>query len=451
MSKLGQGGMGAVWRAEDRTLRIEVAIKLIDPALLDSPIAISRFQQEAHAAARLRSTHIVHINDYGVDVVSGQPFIAMDLLDGESLQQRLDREVKLPFAEVLNILVQVARGLELAHAKGIAHRDLKPENIFIAREGGVEIVKILDFGIAKRLDAFSTLSGLKTGDGQMLGTPYYMSPEQAQSKRNVDHRTDIWAFGVIAFECATGVRPFESENVASLILEICHGQIRNPAQFAPVPVGFSSWFARAVNRDIEARFPSIRLAANELSLLLEAPLEKKSHLVDSSARTLASISSAPANSFATIDASAVVSAQGIRPTHRVTVLGLGLLLVLGGLGGMGWYFRSSESPSPILAVSDTAALPVIPSEMATSSGHHSTVPEPSFSSSDIRGALPASSISIVTTPVGTIPQTVMSVTRPSQVVRKTVTQLPQKNADSPMPPHRSTAPTREVRTLDPGI
>jgi serine/threonine-protein kinase len=450
MSKLGQGGMGAVWRAEDRTLRIEVAIKLIDPALLDSPIAISRFQQEAHAAARLRSTHIVHINDYGVDVASGQPFIAMDLLDGESLQQRLDREGKLPFADVQHILIQVARGLELAHVKGIAHRDLKPENIFIAREGGAEIVKILDFGIAKRLDAFSTLSGLKTGDGQMLGTPYYMSPEQAQSKSNVDHRTDIWAFGVIAFECTTGVRPFESENVASLILEICNGQIRNPAQFAEVPVGFSTWFARAVNRDIEARFPSITLAANELSLLLSAPLEKKTHQ-DISTRTLASTSSVSANSFATIDASAVVSAQRNRPTHRVTVFGTGLVLLLGGLGGIGWYLRSTEPPSRILVVSESAASPVTPSQMATSSGHHSTVPEPSLSSSDIRSALPASSLSMVATPVGTIPQTVMSVTRPSQLVRKAVTQLPQKKADSPMPPYRSTAPTREIRTLDPGI
>jgi serine/threonine-protein kinase len=442
--------MGAVWRAEDRTLRIEVAIKLIDPALLDSPIAISRFQQEAHAAARLRSTHIVHINDYGVDAVSGQPFIAMDLLDGESLQQRLDREGKLPFADVQHILIQVARGLELAHVKGIAHRDLKPENIFIAREGGAEIVKILDFGIAKRLDAFSTLSGLKTGDGQMLGTPYYMSPEQAQSKSNVDHRTDIWAFGVIAFECATGVRPFESENVASLILEICNGQIRNPAQFAEVPVGFSTWFARAVNRDIEARFSSIKLAAKELSLLLSAPLEKKNHQ-DISTRTLASTSSVSANSFATIDASAVVSAQRIRPKHRVTVFGIGLVLLLGGLGGIGWYLRSTEPPSRILAVSESAVSPVIPSESATSSRSHSTVPDPSLSSPDIRGALPASSISIVTTPVGTIPQTVMSATRPSQIVRKTVTHMSQKKADSPMSPYRSTAPTREIRTLDPGI
>jgi eukaryotic-like serine/threonine-protein kinase len=136
---------------------------------------LARFEQEAHAAARLRSTHIVHINDYGIDDASGQPYIAMDLLEGESLQQRMDREGRLPFSEVQHILAQVAQGLELAHSKGIVHRDLKLENIFLAREGGKEVVKALDFGIAKHLHKRETSALLRTGDGQVLGTPYYMS------------------------------------------------------------------------------------------------------------------------------------------------------------------------------------------------------------------------------------------------------------------------------------
>lgn len=272
LSKLGQGGMGAVWRAEDRTLRIEVALKLIDPSLVDSPVALARFQQEAHAAARLRSTHIVHINDYGVDDATGQPFIAMDLLEGESLQQRLDRVRRLAFNDAQHILTQVARALELAHSKGVAHRDLKPENVFIAREGNTEIVKVLDFGIAKRLDVIPVSGGLKTRDGQMLGTPNYMSPEQARAHGDIDHRTDIWSFGVIAYQCITGRRPFESDNLASLVLAICSGPIPDPATLAATPAGFTEWFERAVARDVQGRFPTIVAAATELARLVDAPL-----------------------------------------------------------------------------------------------------------------------------------------------------------------------------------
>ena len=383
ISKLGQGGMGAVWRAEDQSLRIEIALKLIDPTLLESSIAMARFQQEAHAAARLRSTHIVHINDYGIDDTSGQPYIAMDLLEGENLQQRLDRAGKLPFTDVLHILSQVARGLHMAHSKGIAHRDLKPENIFLARESGTEIVKLLDFGIAKRLDAFTTHGGLKTGDGQMLGTPYYMSPEQAQAKSSVDHRTDIWAFGIIAYECLTGRRPFESDNLATLVLEICNGEIPNPAEFAAVPVGFPAWFERAVCRDIKARFQAIDVASNELAALLDAPLERiRRH--DSSAKTIASAAVVSARSRATIDGSAATPAEPVERTRPVPVrhwLWLGLPLGVLGLGA--WYFSSGgDSPRTLVASSEPVAQPAAsaPQKLAPNSAPATTPPIPTGSS-----------------------------------------------------------------------
>jgi serine/threonine-protein kinase len=316
--------MGSVWRAEDRVLRIEVAVKLIDPMLVDSSTAMARFEQEAHAAARLRSTHIVHINDYGVDAASGQPFIVMDLLEGESLQQRLEREGKLAFPEVQRMLAEVARGLALAHAKGIAHRDLKPENIFIAREGGAEIVKVLDFGIAKRFDKMHVTSALRTGDGQMLGTPYYMSPEQARAMSNVDHRTDVWAFGVIAFECLTGSRPFESDNIPSLILKICDGEIVDPSDFAAVPVGFTTWFARAVERSVEHRFQTILEASSALEALLNAPLERRG-VADTAAKTLAATVATARTASTTRSGTA---AFGVAGKQRVVVWSLGVIAAI---------------------------------------------------------------------------------------------------------------------------
>jgi serine/threonine-protein kinase len=354
IAKLGQGGMGTVWRADDRVLHIEVAVKLIDPALVDSPVAMARFQHEAHAAARLRSTHIVHINDCGVDAASGQPFIAMDLLEGESLQQRLDREGKLPFSEVQHILAQVAQGLELAHKKGVVHRDLKPENIFIAHEGGAEIVKVLDFGIAKRVGVLDRNSGLRTDAGQMLGTPYYMSPEQAKAEGNVDHRTDIWAFGVIAYECATGCRPFESDNLASLVLDICTGPVRDPADFAVVPIGFSEWFARAVARDHNARFETIAAASTELAALMDAPLGQRTHW-SGSAKTL-DTGSTPTRSVVTLASSAATTAAFRRPRHRTNATVLVLLALLAATLVVWWVVRSRQAtPSePVAASGDIA-------------------------------------------------------------------------------------------------
>lgn len=330
-----------MWRAEDRSLNIEVAIKLIEPALVESPLAMARFEQEAHAAARLRSTHIVHINDYGIDDASGQPYIAMDLLEGESLQQRMDREGRLPFSEVQHILAQVAQGLELAHSKGIVHRDLKPENIFLAREGGKEVVKLLDFGIAKRLDKRETSALLRTGDGQVLGTPYYMSPEQAKAMSTVDHRTDIWAFGVIAFEAATGIRPFEGDNLTVLIQSICGKNQRDPADFVAVPNGFSNWFARAAARECDQRFQSIAAAAEALAALKGAPLVSRSRS-ESGARTL-DVAVASSNSDVTMSSSDVAVRHGWLSKRHVS-LWAAAFSVLGIAAGAWWLSRSSLEP-----------------------------------------------------------------------------------------------------------
>jgi eukaryotic-like serine/threonine-protein kinase len=263
-SKLGHGGMGSVWRAHDDNLGIDVAVKLIDPTFVDSPEATARFRREAVAGAGLRCSHIVHVTDYGVD--GDTPFIAMDLLEGESLAARLEREGKLSFDVAVQLLAQVADALVFAHDKRIVHRDLKPDNVFIVREGTKEVVKVLDFGVAKRLDAQS-FGNLKTNTGALLGTPYYMSPEQTRGSPNLDQRTDLWSYGVIAYECVTGRRPFDADTLPDLLMAICRDPVPPPSQVAAVPTGFDEWFAKATARDAEQRFRNAAEASTALCAL----------------------------------------------------------------------------------------------------------------------------------------------------------------------------------------
>ena len=160
--------------------------------------------------------------------------------------------------DVGDMLYQVARGLNRAHEKGIAHRDLKPANIFIVAEGSDEIVKVLDFGIAKRFGELQATTGaFQTKIGLLVGTPHYVSPEQAIGSENIDYRTDIWAFAVIAFECMTGKRPFRGDTLGAILMAICQQPLPVPSSVATVPVGFDGWFARAAARNPDERFGSI--------------------------------------------------------------------------------------------------------------------------------------------------------------------------------------------------
>lgn len=285
VARLGQGGMGSVWRAEHLSLKTPIALKRIDGELVGSQEAIQRFEREAQAAASLRSTHVVQILDHGVD--GDTPFIAMELLQGESLADRLAREQRLPARETVDIMTQVGRAMTLAHGAGIVHRDLKPENVFLVREGEQEVVKVLDFGIAKHTSRVQEIA-VETRSGTLLGTPYYMSPEQARGDKRVDHRTDLWAMGVIAYECLTGFRPFSGESLGDLLLKICSDPIPVPSKFFALPERFDAWFARALARSPDLRFQSARDFCRELGDALEgaadvtakAPSEKGGELAE---------------------------------------------------------------------------------------------------------------------------------------------------------------------------
>jgi serine/threonine-protein kinase len=263
--ELGAGAQARVWEAEHVQLGTPLAVKLLDPSLATRPDYVTRFKREAAAAASLRSPNVVQIFDFGV--ADDSPFIAMELLEGEDLAMRLERVRRLPPEEVAAVITQVARALGRAHNRGIVHRDLKPDNIYLCsdEEGESEVVKVLDFGIAKGINQISLA---RTGTGVVLGTPYYMSPEQAEGVRAIDHRSDLWSLGVIAFEAMVGARPFLATNLGNLLVKICAQPPPVPSSVEPqVPVGFDDWFLRACARRPEDRFGSAKEMATTLALI----------------------------------------------------------------------------------------------------------------------------------------------------------------------------------------
>jgi serine/threonine-protein kinase len=267
LKQLGRGAMGSVWQARHLTLRSAVAIKLMDPAIGLSSTGVQRFLREARAAAGLRSPHVVQILDHGVD--QGTPYIVMEMLEGESLAARLERVRRLSPAETARIVSHVARALSRAERAGIVHRDLKPDNVFLVGNEDEELAKVLDFGIAKVHGdgGFEQSREESTAAGALLGTPYYVSPEQAEGLKSVDHRTDIWSLGVMTYECLLGRRPFDGDTLPALLLAICSGKPPVPSAHGFVPHGFDAWFARACAHAPQSRFASAKEAANQLLVL----------------------------------------------------------------------------------------------------------------------------------------------------------------------------------------
>ena len=217
--KLGEGGMGVVWKAVDTKLEREVAIKVLPDDFARDPERLSRFEREAKLLASLNHRNIASI--YGLAEDGGRRFLVMELVEGEDLAKKLAGG-PLPADEAIDICHQLARALEAAHDKGVLHRDLKPANVQVTDEGRV---KVLDFGLAKALETGGdqskspTLTSAGTRAGTILGTAAYMSPEQARG-RDLDKRTDIWAFGCVLFECLTGKSTFQGETMSDTLAGI---------------------------------------------------------------------------------------------------------------------------------------------------------------------------------------------------------------------------------------
>ena len=269
---LVRGAMGTIWRAEHLRLRAPIAVKLLDPILARDQEMRSRFLQEARSAAAVRSSHIVQIFDSGIDsgIGGGVPYIVMELLEGESLDVRLVERGPLSPGELRKVFGEVARALAKAHSLGVVHRDVKPSNIFLSREGPYEITKLVDFGIAKVKSESLTFTHVGTKMGTLLGTPQYMSPEQARGSCTVDYRTDLWAMAIVACECLTGRCPFSGKTVGDLTIQICTERPTAPSQLGDVPPGFDSWFFKATGKTPGQRFKSMAAMDGALTPILAA-------------------------------------------------------------------------------------------------------------------------------------------------------------------------------------
>jgi serine/threonine-protein kinase len=256
---LGEGGMGAVWEATHNLTRKSVALKFLKAAP-ENAAARRRFLREARAASAVQHPNVVEIHD--IVEHENMPVMVMDLLTGESLAQRLARDERIPLRELAEIMLPVVSAIGTAHAAGVVHRDIKPDNVFLVK-GHDDVIKpmVLDFGIAKLStspeEAASTANLTRTGT--LMGTPYYMAPEQVFGEKDVDHRADVWAVGVLVYECLSGAKPVDGENVGQLFKTIVTGKLQPLEQRVPeLPADITAVVGRLLTVDRDKRAPDLR-------------------------------------------------------------------------------------------------------------------------------------------------------------------------------------------------
>ena len=361
---LGRGGMGCVWLADHLTLQTQVAIKFITSNDVEGA-AFERFRREATAAAQLKHPHVIQVFDHGV-TDDGQPYIVMELLEGEDLSTRLARVRRLSPEETVTIIGQAAKALSKAHVSGIVHRDIKPENIFLSEIDGEVFVKVLDFGIAKSDDHKS--KGL-TSSGALVGTPYYMSPEQARSSKDVDHRADLWSLSVVAYHCLTGVRPFDGETLASVFIAIDRGTYNAPSGMVPtLPASVDGWFEKALHHHPSSRFGSAKELARTLAQAVDGnrvegtapPLR-----ADMASQDFSDVSSVgepgvqPPTLGGTAASAATSAPRGLPPRHLMAAVGVLFLVTVAATIGVMQLSGLSEAPAE--STSETAAIGLEPS------------------------------------------------------------------------------------------
>jgi serine/threonine-protein kinase len=261
---LGRGGMGAVFSATNATIGKRVALKFLTREAARDKSATQRFQREAEAAGVIESEHIVHVFDSGM-TEDGLPFLVMELLAGEDLRTRLQREGMLLIPQAVEIATQVLRGLVRAHSAGIVHRDLKPDNIFLCRrDDGSLLAKIVDFGISKL--SHGRAAKTLTRRGTVLGTAYYMAPEQAQAAEGVDHRADLYGVGTLLYEMLAGRPPHMAPTHEAVLVAICTKDAPDVRTLRPdTPAGLARVLERALARDRDARIASAEDFLEELA------------------------------------------------------------------------------------------------------------------------------------------------------------------------------------------
>jgi serine/threonine-protein kinase len=398
---IGEGGMGAVYAGENLRIKRRVAIKVLHAATAADAEAVARFEREAQAAGCIGNDHILEVLDLG-SLPDGARYMVMEFLDGEALGDRIERCGQLTPAQLYPIGRQTLEALRAAHDAGIIHRDLKPDNIFILHEkaGQADYVKLIDFGISK----FSPLGGdavtRMTRTGAIMGTPYYMAPEQANGSRAADPRSDLYAIGVILYEAVTGKVPFEAETVNELLFKIVLSAPTPPQVWAPdLDAAFGSIVLKAMAREAEDRFQT---AAEFLAALDAWASDGKAVAVpvlrDGKATMVAKLEAAAktGKGKTTQSWASAGPEQAPAPTaawrRMGAVLPVAVALTLGGLGVGGYLLLRSESApiapanEPQVAAAAPSAAPNLPATAPTA-----LTAEPRVAPADSAMATPSAS------------------------------------------------------------
>ena len=338
-SVLGEGGMGLVYRARHIVLGKPLAIKVLRPDVSRDAEIIARFKQEAQSASGIGNQHIIDISDFGT-LPDGSTYFVMEFLEGNDLTHVIEQQQPIAPRRVTHVARQLCRALGAAHDAGIVHRDLKPDNIYLIKRGDdVDFVKVLDFGIAKVGGSTSKL----TRAGQVFGTPHYMSPEQCAGS-GVDHRTDIYALGVILYEMVTGSVPFDADNLMGILTKHLYEQPKAPREINPnVPVDLETVVQRCMAKDAEQRYQTMAEVVADLDRL------------DAGIRPEAT------NAFRTAATTSAALPQ--QRSKKPLFIGAALLVLLGA-GAVGASVLFGDSPTPPAVAQPIVAPPPDPTPVA---------------------------------------------------------------------------------------
>jgi serine/threonine-protein kinase len=452
---LGVGGMGVVVEAMHLELDERVALKFLLPAALENPEAATRFVREARAAVRIKSEHVVRVSDVG-RLEDGAPYIVMEFLEGSDLSKLID-EGPIEVADAVDYVLQACLAMSAAHGLGIVHRDLKPSNLFLTRRSdGSPVVKVLDFGISKVVARDKSEPGL-TKTATPMGTPYYMSPEQLRSAKDVDHRTDIWALGVILFELFTRMPPFQAESMPQLVAAVLTEPPMALDKLCPdLPAELRAVVNRCLEKDPARRYQSVAELAHALvpfaparsryiterlsrpdptsasdATGARAPTETEGAVTVVGDATVVTPMMIRDESSARTNAAWTETQRGKANPNRKVVLGLGALAVAAGVGFFATRATQTPEASPAAeAAVQPAAQPSLPEPVV--------VPEPVVAAAAPPVVEPAPAVSPDASAAPSAAPTVrLKVAAPARTAK--APPLPTPTAAAPPPPPTQTA------------